>query len=322
MKKILFLMLLFFVAAISNTPAAACDFCQLSQGISPLQSMTGAGIKINERYSLLNSIYSGTSKIENPGVKETFWTTEITGFYSVSEDLMLLAILPYKKTRMDGELVVNDDGTVSADSAMTGGQSGIGDISILGRHTFFKKHSIDSTTAVAGLFGVKFPTGKTDGKMDNGVDYLDSHIQLGTGSTDFLLGLSLSHSVQRLSLSANLIAAITTEGKFGDIKHRFGNLLNYDVTAKYRVYPGALSPEPQLFLALGLSGELRSKETIDGSVDPNSGGHTVYLVPGLQVVLAPHWVFEISYLQAIYHNLNGVQIGENYKVNSGVTYLF
>jgi hypothetical protein len=93
------------------------------------------------------------------------------------------------------------------------------------------------------------------------MSYLDSHLQPGTGSTDYLLGLSYSHSLSRFSLSANLLGTITTEGKFGFTKHEFGNALNYDVTGKYRIAPSQFPPrQPQLFLALGVSGEARRRE--------------------------------------------------------------
>jgi len=46
-----------------------------------------------------------------------------------------------------------------------------------------KRHTIDTTTTVAGLLGAKFPTGNTDGKTEDGADFLDAHLQLGTGST-------------------------------------------------------------------------------------------------------------------------------------------
>jgi hypothetical protein len=49
----------------------ACDFCLLSQGISPLDTMKGPGIKISERYTLLDKVYQGTSEQSNPGAKET-----------------------------------------------------------------------------------------------------------------------------------------------------------------------------------------------------------------------------------------------------------
>ncbi|MEK7313648.1 MAG: transporter [Deltaproteobacteria bacterium] len=310
----------FFIASVAVS--FACDFCLLSQGISPLETQKGAGIRINQRYALSNKVYDGAKKITvNPEAKEEYWTTEFTGFYGVTENLTLIGVVPLKKTSMDGHLHVHADGEVEVHSDMMGDASGLGDMAALGRYSFFKKHTLDATTTVAGLVGIKFATGKTDKKMDDGM-FLDAHLQPGTGSTDYLLGLSLSHAMQRLSLSANLLGSITTTGKAGDNKHRFGNSLNYDLTAKHRVHPWTGAIGPQIFLALGVNGELRDREKEEGVEEKNSGGHTAYLSPGVQIVLAPHWVFEVSYHQAVYHNLYGKQLGENYKANGAVTYLF
>jgi hypothetical protein len=302
--------------------ALACDFCLLSQGISPLDTMKGTGIKISERYTLLDQMYQGTSEKANPGAKETHWTTELTGFYGITPDFMVMAVVPFKKGKTTGEA---DMTTIPPmlDTAMVGDASGLGDVALMGRYTFLKQENPDTTNVLAGLAGIKFSTGKTDAKTSDGMSYLDSHLQPGTGSTDYLLGLSYSHSLQRLSFSANLLGTITTEGKFGTTTHEFGNALNYDASAKYRIAPGAFSPmKPQLFAALGINGEVRQREKEDGVAVPDSGGNTVYLSPGLQLVLAPHWIVEASYQYAIYHKLNGTQLGETYKAITGVTYLF
>ena len=298
-----------------------CDFCLLSQGISPLDTMKGTGIKISERYTVLDQVYQGRSGQANPGAKEEHWTTELTGFYGLTPEFMVMAVVPYKKSKTSGEL----DTTVkpaALDAAGAGETTGTGDIALLGRYTFLKNEGADTTTVMAGVFGIKFATGNTTARADSG-EYLDSHLQAGTGSTDYLLGLSASRSYERFSLSANMLGTITTEGKFGQTRHTFGNALNYDGTGKYRILPGAFEPtKPQLFIALGINGEVREREKIDGAIVENSGGNTVYLSPGLQLVLAPHWVADLSYQHAIYHNLYGTQLGETYKVVSGVTYLF
>jgi len=300
----------------------ACDFCLLSQGISPLDTMKGTGIKISERYTVLDQVYQGTSEKANPGAKETHWTTELTGFYGITPDFMVLAVIPYKNGMTTGELMQNPDGTLDLDTGGAGRASGLGDVALLGRYTFLKKETPDTTTVMAGVAGIKFATGNTNARTNSG-EFLDSHLQPGTGSTDYLLGLSYSHSLQRLSFSANLLGTITTEGKFGTTKHEFGNALNYDASGKYRIAPEAFSPtKPQLFAALGINGEVRQREKEDGVAVPDSGGNTVYLSPGLQLVLAPHWVVEASYQHAIYHKLNGTQLGETYKAITGVTYLF
>lgn len=324
MKKIfLSVALLILHLLVPRGQAVACDFCLLSQGISPLDTLKGTGIRINERHTVLDRVYRGTDKIANPGAKEEYWTTEFIGFYGITEAATILAVVPLKKTSMKGELMVNPDGTVMADPAMRGDASGLGDVALLGRYAFYKNEDAETTTIVAGLVGIKFATGKTDRKTVDGAEFLDSHLQMGTGSTDYLVGLSFNRSLQRFSIAANLFGTITTEGKFGYTKHQFGNMLNYDVTAKYRIAPSQFSPrEPQLFAALGVNGELRAREKEDGVTVPDSGGNTVYLSPGAQLVLAPHWVIELSYQRAVYHHLYGTQLGETYKAVGGVTYLF
>lgn len=322
-KGFLTFFLLMGLIALSANSGFACDYCLLSQGISPLDTIKGAGVRVNQRYTLMDRVYRGTEELDNPGVKEEYWTTEVTGFFSVNEDLTILGVLPYKKNGMDGELNVLSDGTLEAHSDMQGDSSGLGDISFIGRYSFFRRHTIDATTTVAALVGIKLPTGRNDAKTNDGMEYLDSHMQPGTGSTDFIAGLAFSHAVQRVSVSANLLGVIPTEGKSGDRHHRFGNALNYDLTAKYRVYPGpAGSMGPQLFLALGVNGELRGREKDNGVTIADSGGNTAYLSPGIQVVVAPHLVFEFTYQKAVYHNLYGTQMGEDYKAAGGVTYLF
>ncbi|MBI5559680.1 MAG: transporter [Deltaproteobacteria bacterium] len=321
MKKFMIIHLSAIAVYIALTaPASACDFCLLSQGISPLDTSGGSGIRVSERYTLLDRAYRGRERIPNPGAREEYWTTEFTGFFAVTDDLTLLFAVPLRKTAMDGELNVTG-GTPVVDP-VKGGVSGAGDAMALGRYTFFKIHTIDTTVTAAGIFGMKFPTGKTDAKALGGTEYLDSHLQPGTGSTDFLLGLSLSRAAGKFSLSANTLGVITTAGETGDASHQFGNALNYDLTGRYRVYPGVISSGPRVFLALGLNGELRAREEEDGIEVKDSGGHTVYITPGVQLAASSRWQAEFSYQRPVYHNLHGTQMGETGKAVAAVTYLF
>lgn len=77
------------------------------------------------------------------------------------------------------------------------------------------------------------------------------------------------------------------------------------------------------------SGSCRSGSTANG-VGSNtkqslrvadSGGHVLYLTPGLQVVIGSKWVLEASFQQAVQHDLDGTQTGETYKISGGITYL-
>ena len=77
MKKA-FLTVLFAIGFFIATAAGsyACDFCILSQGISPLETLQGSGIRVNQRYALVNKVYEGDKKISlTPEPKEEYWTT-------------------------------------------------------------------------------------------------------------------------------------------------------------------------------------------------------------------------------------------------------
>ncbi len=311
-----------FFAFSFSVPAYSCDYCLLSQGISPLETVKGTGVRVTERYSSLDSVYRGTNEVENPGAKEEYFTTEFSGFFVVSENLVFMASLPYKKTSLDGHLHVHSDGEAEAHPDK-GEETGLGDVSLLARYTFYRSHSLEMTNTIAGVWGVKLPTGKTDGRTEDGADFLDAHLQLGTGSTDLLVGLSFSHAHERGSLSGNVLAAITGDGEAGDIDHRFGNTLNYDLTGKYRVYPSSVSPAgQQYFVALGLNGEVMDREVEGGEEVDDSGGHKLYLTPGVQAVIGEHLTIEASYHHPVYINVNGTQTVEDRKITGGISYIF
>lgn len=289
----------------------ACDYCLLTQGLSPLQTTTGLGIRIDERYTVLSDVYDGKDKVDNPGNKETHLTTQVTGFYAINPDLTALVVVPYVRRTMKEENV-------------EGKATGLGDIALMGRYIFYKRHELSSTTLLAGQAGVKFPTGATDKKDDVG-DVMDAHIQPGTGSTDLLLGVNLSHASGRFTLATNLLYFINGEGETGDEKHEFGDMLNYDVAGIYRIYP-AMPPGLTVSLALGIAGEWRDKEKEDG-VDIGLNGHVVYLNTGLLLIPGPKWIAELNYRPAIYHDLPVItggeeQMGEDYKATLSLTRLF
>ena len=297
----------------------ACDYCQLTQGLSPLQTSTGIGLRLDERYTVLKDQYEGTHKVDNPGNEESFLTTQATVFYSINEDLTALLVVPYSLKWMTE---VDDE----TGETVHGSSSGLGDISLNGRYTFFRRHQLDSTALIAGLLGVKFPTGATD-KKDNNGEFMDAHIQPGTGSTDLFFGLNLSYALGRFTATANPLYVIAGQGRAMHQEHQFGNSFNWDVTGIYRIYP-ATPPGPTVSVALGLAGEYRGPETQD-NVNIGGQGNVLYLNTGLLYIPHPKWIAELNYRPAIYHELPApppsggeTQMGEDYKVVLSLTHVF
>ena len=308
-------------AVLVAPPSHACDYCLLSQGISPLETQTGAGLRVGQRYTRLDSVYEGSDEISNPGVKEEYWATDVAGFYTINDRFMLLVNVPIRKTHGDGELTESPTGEPERED-VSGGAEGLGDVSLVGRYTVYTRHTLDTTTLVAAVFGIKLPTGSTHQHNNQG-EYLDSHLQLGTGSTDALLGLSVSHAAGRFTVSGNMLASFTGDGETGDMSHQFGDSVNYDVTAKYRISPRTMGRSPNAwFLSLGVNGEARDHEHLAGERLADSGGTTIYVSPGVQFVAGSSWVVEATYQRAVYHDLNETQLGEDYRIFGNVTYLF
>lgn len=311
------------------TSGFACDYCLLTQGLSPLETTQGLGLRLDERYTVLHSMFSGSQEVTNhDNEKETHFTTQVTAFYNINERFTIIGILPIPRRSVsvnpedthaheDEAQATQNEGPVHSHSA-SGSAFNISDLTIMGRYTFLRKHDFQESTLLAFQAGVKMPTGRTDALDDTG-NILDAHIQPGTGSWNFLAGLSFNYVKNRFGLSSNVLYSINTTGRAGDDDYRFGNWLNADITAKY---PVLSANGKHAFLSLGLNGEFRGKEEINGQIIENTGGEVLYLAPGVQVMMSRVFIIEASLLYPFYHNLNGVeQLGEDFKTFFGVNYL-
>jgi Putative MetA-pathway of phenol degradation len=329
------------------TPLMACDYCLISQGLSPLDTFNGRGLRISQRYTSLDSVYDGDREVANPGASETYYTTEIGGFWSPRPWLTLIGVIPVRVTQVDGHLEhagghhEHDDGhDEGADGGhgheaheheeeidpaargvedQHGGDSGLGDISLLARARVFQHHTLATTTTVAVLAGIKTPSGSTRGRSDNG-DYLDAHLQLGSGATDGLFGASMSHARGRWSVIANMLGAVKGQGEAGEHDYDYGDSINYDLTARFRLSPATLgAAAQQWFVSCGLAGEVRGYETEAGSRIEDSGGHVLFVQPGLQLNLGGRWTLEFWTQVPIHHDLSGTQLGDDLKVSAALS---
>lgn len=294
----------------SDLPARVerCDYCLAAQGISPLEVGT-SGVRADVRYLTLGTMYQDGKKTDNTDQeRETHFTQQYSLYYSLSPGLSVSAIMPIASR--------HSEQTNDAGKSVTGNEFGLADASLLLRYNVVEAHNTETTSILSIRVGVKLPTGRTSGKDSEG-NLLDPHVQLGTGSTDALLGLSGFLTLQRVAFIANLLGAITTPGANG---HEFGNILNYDVSVRYRLYPSEYG-DNQLFATFGVFGELRGREVQDGVPIASSGGNVVYMTPGVQLFLMPSITVEASYHIPVVHALNGLQLGEDYRIMAGVQFI-
>jgi hypothetical protein len=286
-----------------------CDFCLVAQGISPLE-LGRTGVRYDVRYLRLGDQYHEGMKVANPTQDaETHFTNQFTLLYRLLDNLSAIAIVPFASRH---ESVLDDNGVNSTLSNI-----GLADVSLLSRYNVLVDHAFANTRIVALTAGVKLATGNTSKRNETGA-LADAHLQLGTGSTDLLIGSTALLGFEDFTIGATLLAGITGKGANN---HQFGNNLNYALTGRYRIYPSTMEG-PTFFATLGFLGEDRAHEKADGVDDPNSGGNVTYLAPGVQIFFSPAFSFEASFQYPFLHELNGDQLGESFRIMSGLQYMF
>lgn len=255
--------------------------------------------------------------------------------YGLTRDLMVTLRLPYvSRTGIreghfeGGAAEVHDHGDAD----------GIGDASALAQWRFMNNGA--SGTSAAFVLGVKAPTGKTD-ETDGEGERLDTEFQPGSGSWDGMFGLAMTQRLGAWSLDGSVLYTVVGEGSHDtDLGDRF----YYNVAVSYRLLGAASGPMglgnkdhdhsshkhgpaghaeakssgPALDLVLELNGEWQDKQEADGEADGNSGGHTLYIAPGLRLS-QDQWSGFASVGIPIVNELNGVQAEPDWRLNTGVS---
>jgi hypothetical protein len=226
-----------------------------------------------------------------------------------------------------------------------GSTSGFGDITTLAQYRFL--NSTRSGTQAALLFGFKAPTGKTNA-IDPFGELFEAEFQPGSGSWDGLFGFAFS---QRLapawSVHANVLAVATSTGTQDT---NLGNRFLYNAALAYRLFGetagvphshdplaayahaghshgptvarrrGAEVAHPHVALDafVEVNGEWHDKQRTAGIVDPNSGGNTVYVSPGLRLTVE-NWSSYILVGFPVVNDLNGIQATPSWRLIGGLS---
>jgi hypothetical protein len=266
--------------------------------------------------------------------------------YGVTNDFMISMRLPF--VRRTGILEgVQEDPSDPPSIHDRGNTSGFGDVTVLGQYRFL--NNLASETQAALLFGFKAPTGKTN-LIDPFGERFETEFQPGSGSWDGLLGAAFSQRLAPLwGLHANVLGILTGTGTQDT---SLGNRVLYNAALVYRVFgetanephshdargayahagphpgmvtkaPAATAPHTHVALdaMLELNGEWHDKQRTAGLADPNSGGNTVYLSPGLRLTVE-NWSGYLSAGVPIVKEVNGIQPPPAWRVIGGIAMSF
>ena len=252
---------------------------------------------------------------------------QVSMAYGATDNLTVGASIPYLE-RNNIRAAHNDMGMGEVEAA--GDASGIGDARFFGQFRFFH----DTMQDIAVIAGIKTPTGVTN-EREAGGDLFETDHQPGSGSWDPFLGLGYNRAFGRTGFSASVLYIYTTKGSQ---QTDLGNGFNYNLALSYRLFsamethhhhhahehdhehPGSILD--YVDVALELNGDVRGKDEISGVNDDNSGGHILYLSPGMRIGFAHSWSLYTSIGIPVTTNLNGVQSEPEYRVIGGMSITF
>ena len=226
-----------------------------------------------------------------------------------------------------------------------GNSAGFGDVTMLGQYRFH--NNAQTGTSAAVLFGFKAPTGSTS-QRDNFGQLFEAEFQPGSGSWDGLFGAAFTKRTGRWSFDVSglyyLISTGTQNTNLGD-RFLFGTAVSYRLVGatgsskEVELHEYCMQPRNQLQehclyhanhdhsdmmktpytldLVLELNGEWHDKQRIAGIPDPNSGGTTVYLSPGVRVGFDRFSGF-VSVGVPVINQHNGIQSKPDYRILTGI----
>jgi hypothetical protein len=226
-----------------------------------------------------------------------------------------------------------------------GNSTGFGDVTLLGQYRFLQNAATGIEAAV--LFGFKAPTGSTR-QRDRAGELFEAALQPGSGSFDGLVGAAFTKRFGRWSFDVSglywLMSKGTQDTNQGD-RFLFGAGVSYrlvgPIGSAKEIEQHDQCQKPQnrlqefclyhanhdhrdvmktpytLDLVLELNGEWHDKQRIAGVPDPNSGGTTVYLSPGVRVGVDRFSGF-ISVGVPVVNQHNGVQSKPDFRVLTGI----
>lgn len=233
----------------------------------------------------------------------TNWAAISVLGYGFTGDLALFGVVPY----VDKRLELTESGSRRARS-----DRGLGDVRLFGRYTAFRKDWPGRTFRVAPFAGVETPTGDDDAADSFG--RLPATVQPGSGSWDPFAGIVVTYQTLDFQIDAQASYQSNTEANGFD----FGDVARLDASFQYRLLPRALGPGVPGFLYGVVEANLirKGKNENGGADDPNSGGTSLFLVPGLQYV-TKRWIVEAAVQLPAVQNLNGTALENDYMVRAG-----
>lgn len=297
----------------------ACDICAVyvateAQGLSRKGLYAG----VAEQFTRFGALRSDGSEVPNPtGQGLSSSITQVMAGFSFIPRFGVQATIPlirHSFKRPEGFQIDR------------GAESGLGDVSLLGKLLLWRKDTDRVTFTWSALGGVKFPTGRSDrikeelsesdvaGAPESGIHGHD--LTLGSGSFDGIVGANLYLRYGRAFLTQAMQYALRTKG---DFDYRFANDLTWNSN------PGlylVLNHAYTVALQVAISGDHKGTDTFQGASAEDTGMMAAYIGPGLLVTHGEGLSAEIGVdIPASIQN-TALQAVSDFRVRAGMRWNF
>ena len=243
----------------------------------------------------------------------TYVQPSLFAAYGITDDFTLGLKVPYVFRSGIRSPAEADEGPATSVDKM-GNPSGFGDVSVFGQYRFY--HSADNLNHAAVTIGLKTPTGRTNVQTSQGGPF-ETHHQPGSGAWSPSAGLSFTRVMGSFSFDTNALYTVATKGAQGtDLGDNFGYnfALSYAFGAPARNAFFSASNNAPWTAVLELNGEWQGLQKTAGLKDPNSGGHTIFISPGVRYSGHKHWNTALSIGAPILKDFNGYQTPPDYRI--------
>ena len=254
----------------------ACSICQCGDA---LYSPEGAGAQPTGAFSFyLENRHtwksSGTLPEDpdwNPGDRERSYDRDLTLWASWTpvSRLTLSASVPYRFITIDEE--------PAADPSSRMRNRGFGDAALYGTSVLWRDLERSPTAWIGARAMLKTPTGASEKSIGG---EREPHLQVGSGSWDWGLGLAAGKRIEQGNLYASAFYRVNQQGS---LDYRYGSAVLANLI--YSTPALAIAPLGGLLVRPGAELNFRyaGKDASDGSSYDSSGGSILYLTPFVEI---------------------------------------
>ncbi len=321
--------------AIGAAPASACDICAIYTSVDISEIISGFRLGLAQQYTDFGTRMEDSVEVENPGEELQSSITQILLGYNFGPEWGLQVNLP---------IIYRPYTRLEEDDLVSGSESGIGDLALLGRWVPFR------TVSERGLFrfsifgGLKFPTGNSDPLAEESEPSIDDLIRgkflsstaslgsaahggaasaihghdlaLGTGSYDGVVGGQLFMSWDRFFWTTSGQYTIRTEGSFD---YRYANDLTFNAGPGYFAY---LDHGWSVGLQAIISGETKGQDEFDGEALDDTAATYLFAGPAIRLAYGASLSAEVGGDIPFVRNETSLQIVPDYRIRGAIVWRF